>query len=216
MQDVRAIGKNQKNAAQGFMFRGIDDFMNVLHPLFAQHGIFVTSEHLDSEPQSLHATKNGGSQFKTLMRIRFTFYALDGSSVDSIIQSEAMDAGDKGCNKALAVALKYVLMQTFLIPTEDFLDPDAEAPQVAEKKALVKPAADTSEQERVASMLKKPLPKASSPSAKLNFKQQIEKATSTQDLMKIWNSLEDMHANPEFKEAMMARKEEINRLIQIN
>jgi hypothetical protein len=35
-----------------------------------------------------------------------------------------MDSGDKGCNKALAVAHKYALFQTFLIPTEDAVDPD--------------------------------------------------------------------------------------------
>jgi hypothetical protein len=49
----------------------------------------------------------------------------DGSSVTTVITGEAMDSGDKATNKAMSVALKYALLQMFLIPTDDMRDPDA-------------------------------------------------------------------------------------------
>ena len=43
MQDIEAIGKNKKNAQQGYSFRGIDDMYNALQPLFKKHAVFITS-----------------------------------------------------------------------------------------------------------------------------------------------------------------------------
>ena len=45
-----------------------------------------------------------------------------------------MDSGDKSTNKAMAVAHKYALLQTFCIPTEEIKDPDHEAHELAVKK----------------------------------------------------------------------------------
>ena len=42
MKDVGHIGKDQKNTAQGFKFRGIDQFVNALHPALNKHGVFMT------------------------------------------------------------------------------------------------------------------------------------------------------------------------------
>ena len=35
--EVKAIGRNQKNENQNFMFRGIDDIYNELHDILAKH-----------------------------------------------------------------------------------------------------------------------------------------------------------------------------------
>lgn len=125
MQDVDAIKKEKKNQQQGFMFRGIDDMMNSLHCLFAKHGVFIvpTVESFDVKERP---TKNGGINYFTHAVITFNFTAQDGSFISVKNVGEAMDSGDKGMNKAMSIALKYALMQTFLIPTEDIADPDAE------------------------------------------------------------------------------------------
>ena len=63
-------------------------------------------------------------------KIKFTFYAEDGSFVESTIVGEAMDTGDKATNKAMAIAYKYACFQVFCIPTADMVDdPDAESPE---------------------------------------------------------------------------------------
>lgn len=127
MRQVQTIKKEKRNEAQKFMFRGIDDMMNSLHRIFADNGVFITTEVLEYDVVD-RPTKNGGVNYFTHAKIRFNFIAEDGSWVPIVTVGEAMDSGDKGMNKAMSIALKYALMQAFLIPTEDIADPDAETP----------------------------------------------------------------------------------------
>ena len=60
----------------------------------------------------------------------------DGSSVETVNVGEAMDSGDKGFNKAMSIALKYSLLQMFLIPTEEQKDPDATTPEETDYMAM--------------------------------------------------------------------------------
>lgn len=124
MGKITAIAKGRKNTMQGFQYRGIDDVMNELHPILTECGIFVVPTVLD-EQRTTGTTAKGGTMFYTRLKIKFTFYAKDGSSVESIVIGEAMDSGDKASNKALSIGLKYALLQVFCIPTEDDKDPDA-------------------------------------------------------------------------------------------
>lgn len=124
MGKITAITKGRKNDSQHFLYRGIDDVMNELHPILTECGIFVVPTVLD-EQRTTGTTSKGGTMFYTRLKIKFTFYAKDGSSVESIVIGEAMDSGDKASNKALSIGLKYALLQVFCIPTEDDKDPDA-------------------------------------------------------------------------------------------
>jgi hypothetical protein len=128
MRDVDAIGKNQKNQQQGFKFRGIDDVYNAVHPILAKHGVFTAPTVL-AERTEERQTKSGGSLIYRILTIKYTFYASDGSSFDTTVIGEGMDSGDKGANKAMAVAHKYALLQTLCIPTEDMIDPDSQVPE---------------------------------------------------------------------------------------
>lgn len=125
--DCPAIGKNQRNQQQGFMYRGVDVVMNTFQPLFAKHGIFVVPEVLDSHREE-RQTARGGNLIYSVLKVRYTFYAADGSSVSAVVQGEGMDSADKSSNKAMSVAFKYALFQVFCIPTEEMEDPDAETP----------------------------------------------------------------------------------------
>lgn len=131
--EITAIGKEQKNQQQGFKYRGIDDVMNELHGLFAKHKVIIIPECVE-RIETERMSKSGGALFYTKERVKFTFYAEDGSSVSAIIDGEGMDSGDKGTAKAISIALKYCLMQMFLIPTEETKDPDAETHEVKVKE----------------------------------------------------------------------------------
>ena len=128
MADINAIGKDRRNQTQNFQYRGIDDVMNELHSVLAKCGVFVVPQVLD-EARTTGKTKSGGDMFYTRLKIKFTFYAEDGSFIESVVIGEAMDTGDKASNKALSVGLKYALLQVFCIPTEDEKDPDAQSPE---------------------------------------------------------------------------------------
>lgn len=139
MADIGAIGKNQKNQQQGFAYRGIDDVMNALQPAMVKHGIFVVPECLE-HTRDERTNKNGTALLYSIVKIRYTFYAEDGSSVQATTIGEGMDSGDKATNKAMAIAFKYACFQTFCIPTKEMVDPDGETHEVKPGQRQVKPA----------------------------------------------------------------------------
>ena len=133
MKDVGAIGKNTKNTQQGFMFRGIDAVMNALQPALIKNHIFVVPEVLDQTREE-RETQKGGLLIYSICRIKYTFFAEDGTSVSAIVIGEGMDTGDKATNKAMSIAFKYACFQVFCIPTEEMKDPDAECHEVKPKE----------------------------------------------------------------------------------
>lgn len=118
MGEVGAIAKNKRNQAQGYQFRGIDDVYLAFQGPLAKYGVFYVPQVLERTVCE-RETKNGSTLFYTILKMAFTFFAADGSSFQAVTVGEAMDSGDKSTNKAMSAALKYALLQTFCIPTEE-------------------------------------------------------------------------------------------------
>lgn len=132
MAKIDYIAKGRKNQQQGYAFRGIDDMYNEVHKHLADECVFVTSEVISHEREE-RESKSGGTLNYSIMNVRFTFFAEDGSSVTSNLIGEAMDSGDKASNKAMSVAYKYAFMQIFCIPTEEEKDTEYKSPEVKPK-----------------------------------------------------------------------------------
>jgi len=144
MSEIGAIAKDRKNVQQGFLYRGIDDVMNVLQPLLIKYKIFIVPEVLEHARED-RTTKNGGNLIYSIMKIKYTFWAEDGSNVSALVIGEGMDSGDKASNKAMAIGMKYVCFQVFCIPTEEMVDPDKETHSIAAMvKMTTPPKATTS------------------------------------------------------------------------
>ena len=143
--DIDYIGKTRKadmgNAGK-YNFRGIDDVMNALHSSFAKFGVFLLPEVLESkvEIQEKEKTYNGVTTktyaCSAILKIRYIFTASDGSSVTAIGIGQALDQSDKAVNKAQSAALKYCLMQTFLIPTEEPKDVENDNIEITGKASV--------------------------------------------------------------------------------
>lgn len=133
MQKGNAIGKNKRNDQQKFMYRGIDDVLNTFNPLMAEAGIFCVPEVLEATREERQG-RNGGNLIYSVMKVKYTFYAADGSNVSATVIGEGMDSGDKASNKAMSVAMKYAMFQVFCIPTEEMIDPDGETPEPSKPK----------------------------------------------------------------------------------
>lgn len=133
MRDCEAIGKDQKNQQQGFMFRGIDQVYGSLHAIMAKHAVVSVPIKVESHTEE-RTNKNGTLLRHTTSTVTYRFLADDGSFVDGQVIGEGMDSGDKAASKSLAIAHKYFLLQTFLIPTEEAKDPDAESHEVQPRK----------------------------------------------------------------------------------
>ncbi len=125
MGDINTIAKGKKNQQQGFMYRGVDDVMNVLKPLFVKHKIFAVPNIIRREREE-RLSQKGGLLIYSICDIEYTFYASDGSFVKAVVTGEGMDSGDKATNKSMAIAFKYACFQVFCIPTEEIKDPDAD------------------------------------------------------------------------------------------
>lgn len=137
MGEVEAIGKDATNKQQGFKYRGIDQVYNALNPLLAKHRIFTMPKVLNSEREE-RKSNSGGALLYSRVTMEYSFFTTDGSSVTCSVIGEGMDSGDKATNKAMAIAHKYALLQTFCIPTEDMPDPDAECHTVVPKQEAPK------------------------------------------------------------------------------
>ena len=144
MSEIGAVGKNSQNKQQGFMFRGIDAVMNAINPALVKNKVFIVPEILEQTREERTSSK-GGTLIYSVCKIKYTFFAEDGSSVSAVVIGEGMDSGDKATNKAMSIAFKYACFQVFCIPTEEMADPDAECHEV---KAKADPAEKKSQEER--------------------------------------------------------------------
>ena len=123
MRRISAVGKTSKNEQQKFMYRGIDAVMNALYPVMSELGLFIVPEVLEQTREERTTTKKAWDEsakqyverkstlLYSLLKIKYTMYAPDGSNVSAVVIGEGMDSGDKASNKAMAVGLKYACFQ---------------------------------------------------------------------------------------------------------
>jgi hypothetical protein len=201
--DIGAITKDKRNPQQGFMYRGIDQVYNALNPVMAKLGLFLTPEILDQKREERQTAK-GGALIYTILTIRFTVYAPDGSNVSLSVIGEAMDSGDKSTNKAMSVAMKYAMFQLFCIPTEEMIDPDGETHEVAAKdrdarlKAAAQKGIAAAKADKAASASAQAKPQTQTPTAPATtpaapmitdaqLKAEVKACESTDALKAVWD-----------------------------
>jgi len=132
MADIQAIGKNRKNEAQKYSFRGVDDVYNEAHDIFTKHKVFTVPTVIDVHHEE-RKSRSGGILIYRIYTIKYTFYAEDGSFIEATVIGEGMDSGDKAGNKAMSVAHKYALLQVLLVPTDEPKDPENDSHQLSGK-----------------------------------------------------------------------------------
>ena len=156
MKDIGSVGKDQKNLAQGFKFRGIDQFVNALYPALTKHGVFMAPRATSFTHELKEVTRSNGKtgvDKHVAIQVEYDFFAEDGSKVTiGPIPAEGLDSGDKATNKALSAALKYALIQTFSIPTQDMAEADLESPEIGTTTTLT--AVPSVETKQVAASVK--------------------------------------------------------------
>jgi hypothetical protein len=132
---IEGISKARKNEQQGYRFRGIDDVLNFLSPVYAKHGLIVVPS-FKAQPQIERKTAKGNPLYYAFVEAIFKLYHVEEPS--EMIEAgpfigEAMDSADKATNKAMSAAYKYFALLTFAIPVEgtpdaDYGDPEPAAP----------------------------------------------------------------------------------------
>lgn len=134
MKEIGPVTKDQKNTQQGFKFRGIDQFVNALHPALVRHGVFMApraTSYTQELKEVIRSSGKPGVDKHVSILMEYDFFAEDGSKVTvGPVPAEGLDSGDKATNKALSAALKYALIQTFSVPTEDMAEADLDTPEI--------------------------------------------------------------------------------------
>lgn len=168
---IGAVRKSERNVNQNFLFRGIDAVVNAAAPELNRNGVIVTPEVLEH----VYETVEVGAQKKptghVVLAVKYTFWGPQGDSVSSVVLAEALDAGDKGCAKAMSVAYRIALLQTLNLPTDE-PDPDSESFERSQDGATVTGAAP------------KPVPKAAADNR--DWGSVIGKTSSLDALRKVW------------------------------
>lgn len=132
MKEVGAVKKNDRNASQGFNFRGIDAVVNAVSPALQKHGVIVVPSVEDYEYASVEIGKNRTVMGHVKVKVTYTFIGAGGDAIKATVVGEAMDSGDKATAKAMSVAFRTALLQTLSLPTDE-PDPDSQSYERSEK-----------------------------------------------------------------------------------
>ena len=123
MRDVKAVSKSERNAQQGFQFRGIDGTLNAVGPALRKHGVIVAPEVLSVERGDVLVGQKQTRMGHVLVTVRYRWFGPEGDCIESVTIGEAMDSGDKAASKAMSVAFRTAMLQTLALPTDE-PDPD--------------------------------------------------------------------------------------------
>lgn len=121
MAEVRAIGKNENfdgGRAGRFKFRGIETALNAFGPACRKHGVLVIQHKVETEYRDI-STSNGGRMRECTALVTFRVYGPDGSFFETQAAGEASDSGGRSTPKAQSIALRTLLINNGLVPTED-------------------------------------------------------------------------------------------------
>ena len=123
MGDVQKVGKADRNKHDGYDFASIDNFLSLVNPICARHGLVILSDEVSRED----FIRKGRSGDLPWMRVSFSFtvHHVSGQALPSMIRSvEVMRNGAQAYGSAQSYCLKQFLRGLFLIPTGDKDDAD--------------------------------------------------------------------------------------------
>jgi hypothetical protein len=136
-EELGAVVKDQETlVGTKYKYRGHDQIVNAIVPLFNKYGLFTTVE----DKLLKYSGRNAGTKYATasLIAKKVTFWAPDGTWVASTIVAESVDYSNKATGQASTYAYRIALEQTFTIPTGE-ADPDSNAAELEPTSAPVQP-----------------------------------------------------------------------------
>jgi hypothetical protein len=125
------VEKGGRNEHFNYSFQRKEDVFKAVQHALVEQGIGFTYE---VEEVTISPA---GKQMHALVKVRGKFHG--GMVYESVGYGEGLDNGDKAVNKAVGQAIKYLLINTLLIPAEGD-DSDAHSP---EREAVPVPAPGT-------------------------------------------------------------------------
>jgi hypothetical protein len=116
MAELPAIGKERhQTEGQGvqYAYRGIEQVTREVQTLFAKHGVVVVPAVQSIAVKDI--TVNSKPWTDTTLIVNYTLVGPDGSKLGATTVGIGRDNSDKGANKAMTQAFKYLLLQVLCI-----------------------------------------------------------------------------------------------------
>lgn len=123
--EVGAVAKTDRNAAQKFVFRGVDAVVNAVAPALRRHHVVGPVPTLVSAThEEVGRSRSGARITRVDVVVSYALYGPGGDRLEGTVAAEATDTADKATAKAMSVALRTFLLQALCLPTDE-PDPDA-------------------------------------------------------------------------------------------
>lgn len=115
ISEMPGIGKDGAAAAAqgGYAYRGIEQITAVLQPLLAKHGVVIVPQADLVSVTPAPGMKDNWTD--TVLRVAWCVYGQDGTFVNAQTIGIGRDNADKGANKAMSQATKYLYLELFCI-----------------------------------------------------------------------------------------------------
>lgn len=133
--DVTHVDKGDQFNGGGvrYAYRGVDRVVQALAGSMRKHNLLMLPKS-HGVPEWVPITTAQGKPANVVrLEVTYTLTHVDGSSVEVTAPGEAMDSGDKAVSKAMSVAWRTALIQTFNLPTGE-PDPDSENYELANQQ----------------------------------------------------------------------------------
>ena len=130
---AQGVAKARFNRDDDYLYRSIDDVVERLAPLLAQHQLCILPRVL--ERSEVARQVEGETLFHVTLRLALDLVSAEDGSVHVIeTVGEALDASDKASAKAMTAAYKHGVLHAFCVPSKGREDPDACSPRVHRRR----------------------------------------------------------------------------------
>lgn len=136
--EFKSVAKSGQNNQQGYRYPVLDDYMAVVKPSLAKHGLALTSSVEDISELETRETRSGSKQYGVRVRVVTRLLHASGQWIEVGAWGEGLDTGDKAVYKAVTGARKYGVASLLSLATSD----DPERDETANGKGNGKPQAD--------------------------------------------------------------------------
>lgn len=126
MAEVSNVKETGKNQFHKYAYASDEDLLRALQPAMARNGLCLLPVAARASTVEHTPDHKGKAQWRTDLSMQYRLYHVSGEYLDLQMVGCGLDGEDKGAYKALTGALKYVMRQTFLVPTGDDPEKDRE------------------------------------------------------------------------------------------
>ena len=130
------IAKSRTNPIELYQYRSIDDVLNRLAPLIAEHRLCILPRVLERIITD-RPSPAAPMRVNVLLRVAFDLVSVEDGSVHTVeAYGEALDDGDKGTAKAMSAAYKAAMLQALCIPVAGTEDADASTSRLVARPSV--------------------------------------------------------------------------------